>query len=339
MNPSSTFALPSLTPPRETRWLGPLLMALVAHGLLVVALTWGVQWQRNAPTAVSAELWSRLPQSAATRDVNEGPRTGPQPPEEAPPTPPDPPAPQPDPAAAAQAREVEAARQAAQAAAAQAQAQADIALQAQKKKEEERQQQALQQAAKAKKEAQEREAAQAKAEQAKQEKLAQQREAERQAKAAREKADRVAKEKAEQAQRAEQAKAAREQKLRAEQLARDRAENIRRIQGMAGATGAPGSAGTAAQSSGPSAGYAGRIVAAVRPNIVFTDNPSDNPTAEVEVRTLPDGTVASRRIVQSSGLPSWDDAVLKALDRTKRLPPDRDGRVPSTLVITFRVKE
>ncbi len=306
MNPSSTFALPSLTPPRETRWLGPLLMALVAHGLLVVALTWGVQWQRNAPTAVSAELWSRLPQSAATRDVNEGPRTGPQPPEEAPPTPPDPPAPQPDPAAAAQAREVEAARQAAQAAAAQAQAQADIALQAQKKKEEERQQQALQQAAKAKKEAQEREAAQAKAEQA---------------------------------QRAEQAKAAREQKLRAEQLARDRAENIRRIQGMAGATGAPGSAGPAAQSSGPSAGYAGRIVAAVRPNIVFTDNPSDNPTAEVEVRTLPDGTVASRRIVQSSGLPSWDDAVLKALDRTKRLPPDRDGRVPSTLVITFRVKE
>ena len=78
---------------------------------------------------------------------------------------------------------------------------------------------------------------------------------------------------------------------------------------------------------------------AVRPNIVFTDTISGNPTAEVEVRTLPDGTVASRRIVKSSGVPSWDEAVLKALDRTARLPRDENGRVPATLTIAFSPKE
>ena len=123
------------------------------------------------------------------------------------------------------------------------------------------------------------------------------------------------------------------------QLAKERAANIQRIQGMAGASGPAGSTGTAQQSSGPSASYAGRVVAAVRPNIVFTDNLSTNPTAEVEVRTLPDGTVASRRIVKSSGIPNWDDAVLKALDRTAKLPLDVGGRVYNPLIIEFRPKE
>ena len=99
------------------------------------------------------------------------------------------------------------------------------------------------------------------------------------------------------------------------------------------------STGTAAQSSGPSAGYAGRIRARIKPNITFMDNVAGNPTAEVEVRTSPDGTIISRRLTQSSGVKSWDDAVLNAIDKTEVLPRDTDGRVPTSLVISFRPKD
>ena len=60
-------------PPADSRWLGSLLMALVAHALLVAALTWGIGWQKQTTTAVAqAELWARMPQSAAPRLVDEG---------------------------------------------------------------------------------------------------------------------------------------------------------------------------------------------------------------------------------------------------------------------------
>jgi colicin import membrane protein len=93
------------------------------------------------------------------------------------------------------------------------------------------------------------------------------------------------------------------------------------------------------KSSGPSANYAGRIRARIKPNIVFTETINGNPTAEVEVRTSPDGTIISRKLTQSSGNKSWDDAVLKAIDKTEVLPRDTDGRVPSAMTITFRPKD
>jgi colicin import membrane protein len=110
------------------------------------------------------------------------------------------------------------------------------------------------------------------------------------------------------------------------------------MQGLAGATGGPTSTGTALRSAGPSDSYAGRIRARVRPNIVFTDDIAGNPTAEVEVRMAPDGTITSSKIVKSSGVKSWDNAVLRALDRTETLPRDVDGRVHTPLIIEFRPK-
>jgi len=35
----------------------------------------------------------------------------------------------------------------------------------------------------------------------------------------------------------------------------------------------------------------------------------------------------------------WDEAVLRALDRTGVLPRDTDGRVPPNMVIAFRPRE
>lgn len=338
--PAATSA--SLMPPADNRWAGALLMALFAHALLVAALTWGIGWQKNTTPAVAqAELWARMPQSAAPRLVDEGPvATGESTPENTEATPPAPAA-RPEPAPLP--------RPEPQPAQPPVKAQADIALQQQREREQAKRQQqeqeARQKAENEAKEAKRRREEQQAAEQAKAAERDKREKAERERLAA----DKAAKDKADQASKRAQEKA---EKAQQAQAAKDRAENVKRMMGLAGASGDASSTGTAKQSSGPnvgasngappsglSAGYAGRIVSAVRPNIVFTDALSGNPTAEVEVRTLPDGTVASRRIVKSSGIPSWDDAVLKALDRTVRLPRDENGRVPGTLTIAFRPKE
>jgi colicin import membrane protein len=108
------------------------------------------------------------------------------------------------------------------------------------------------------------------------------------------------------------------------------------MQGMAGASGGPNATGTALKSSGPSATYAGRLVGRIKPNITYPGDMVGNPRAEVEVRVAPDGTITSRRIVQSSGNKAWDDAVLRAIDKTEILPKDTDGRVPPFIVLGFR---
>jgi colicin import membrane protein len=118
-----------------------------------------------------------------------------------------------------------------------------------------------------------------------------------------------------------------------------REENLKRMLGQAGGTGSPNATGTAAREAGPSASYAGRIVARVKPNIVLTDEVPGNPVAKVEVRCAPDGTIVGRRLVKSSGNKDWDEAVLRAIDRTEVLPRDTDGRVPSSIEIDFRPRE
>lgn len=168
-----------------------------------------------------------------------------------------------------------------------------------------------------------------------------QQERERQARLQQEKA---AAEKAARAK-AAQEKAAREKAARAEaarrqaQLEADRQKNLERMLGQAGATGGPNASGSAQRAAGPSASYAGKLVARIRPNIVFTELVSGNPTATVEVRTLPDGTVLGSKLLQASGVPAWDQAVLRAIERTGKLPRDDDGRVPSTLILDFRPRD
>jgi colicin import membrane protein len=80
------------------------------------------------------------------------------------------------------------------------------------------------------------------------------------------------------------------------------------------------------------------VQARVHPNIVFMHDVSGNPKAEVEVRTSPDGTIVGKKLVRSSGVKAWDEAVLRALEKTEVLPRDVDGRVPSPVVIEFRPK-
>lgn len=149
--------------------------------------------------------------------------------------------------------------------------------------------------------------------------------------------------------RREQARQKEEQQRKKEQAEKERREaaereaarvkNIERMMGQAGGTGEPRSTGSAAQSAGPSAGYAGRIKARIKPNIVFADSVDGNPLATVEVRLAPDGTITSKRLIKSSGVRAWDEAVLRAVEKTEVLPRDVDGRVPSPIEIDFRPRD
>ncbi|HET6788522.1 MAG TPA: energy transducer TonB, partial [Aquabacterium sp.] len=93
------------------------------------------------------------------------------------------------------------------------------------------------------------------------------------------------------------------------------------------------------QSAGPTAEYAGRIKARVRPNIVFAADIPGNPVATVEVRCAPDGRIIGRKLIIPSGVPAWDDAVLRAIDRTEVLPLNEQGRVPTPLLLELRPKD
>jgi peptidoglycan-associated lipoprotein len=88
--------------------------------------------------------------------------------------------------------------------------------------------------------------------------------------------------------------------------------------------------------------YGISIVARIRPNITFlgyTGTLAGNTEAEVEVRTSPDGTIVGRKLIRSSGVKGWDEAVLKAVDKTGSLPLDVDGGVPPVLLINFRPQD
>jgi colicin import membrane protein len=141
---------------------------------------------------------------------------------------------------------------------------------------------------------------------------------------------------------AEKKKALEEEKKRKAEEARLAAlheAQVKRILAQAGATGDPASPGRATQTAGPSAGYAGRIRARIKPNIVYSEAGGGNPLATVEVRLAPEGTIIGKRLVKSSGIAAWDEAVLRAIDKTEVLPRDIDGRVPPLIEIDFRPRD
>ena len=143
--------------------------------------------------------------------------------------------------------------------------------------------------------------------------------------------------KAAEAQKQQRERETQEAKAEEARAAQQREANLRRIMGQAG--GSAGSTGTAAHNAGPSGTYAGKLISAIRRNIVFTGAPTGNPAATVEVTAAPGGSIISRRLVKSSGHKDWDDAVLRAVERTGSLPRDTDGRVPSPVTIDFSFRD
>jgi len=245
-------------------------LAILAHGLLLAALTLSVQWRRDAQVlSAEAELWAAMPQAAAPKLV-EVPKPPPPPKVQAQPKPTEPEQP----------------------------AKVDINLAKEKQRLEKQKQAEL---------------------------------------------DRLEKLKVEQRKRAELEKQKELEKKQAEQEDKQREvlrqKNLQRMAGIAGATGKPTATGTALTAAAPSASYAGRIRARIKPNIVFTESLVGNPAANVEVRTSPDGTIVGRKLLKSSGNSAWDEAVLKAIDKTAVLPRDTDGQMPPLFEISFTPRE
>lgn len=286
-------------------------LSIAVHAALLLALLGVVHWRTHSSDVVSAELWAAIPEVAA-------PAGAPTP------TPTPTPAPAPEPAPAPAPTPVPATPPPAPHARAPAQPVPPKVDIAEARAEKER-------LARARRQAQAQAQAQAEAE-AERNRRAQQQQ--------REQAERTAQQQREQA-----AREKREAAAAAARMEQQREDNLRRMMSQAGtgsgsgsgSAGAPG--GVAVRSAGPSAGYRARLAALIRSNLVFADDLPDNPVAEVRVTAAASGTIIARRLVKSSGNAAWDDAVLRAIDKTAKLPHDSDGHVPSELIVSFRPKD
>ena len=66
--------------PRRPAGMGAgLMLALLAHALLLAALAFSVRWKTSDPAGVEAELWAAVPQIAAPRAVAPEPTPTPVP--------------------------------------------------------------------------------------------------------------------------------------------------------------------------------------------------------------------------------------------------------------------
>ncbi len=332
----ATTSLHRYEPVRERGTLRAFALAVLTHLLLLAFLYFGVQWQSHSPRGEEAELWDE----AAVQALQSAPvpETKPEPVIQTPP--------------------------------AKVEEEADIALEQQKRKREQEAAAAAREAELARRAVQERAEAQRQArlkeEQARQTELQRKALAEQQAKeraaaeaqarkAAQLQAQAEAKAKAE-AEAKLKAKAAADARLRAEaeRKATEARSNAARqaqlahLRAMAGAAGATGSVAGSGGGVGSgigtggtaSPGYADRVRAKVKPNIVFDPEAvSGNPSAVVSVQMAPDGSILSRRLTKSSGNGAYDEAVLRAVDRSDPLPRDTGGKAPSSVILTFRPKE
>jgi colicin import membrane protein len=333
-----TDATPYIVPKEPGHWRAIALATLV-HAALLAFLWIGIRWQNDTPATIEAEVWSPQVREAAPAPPPPEPKPEPRPVVKETPKPIDPP-----PVPKAEPPPVK-----------QTEKQPDIALEQEKKRkarEEQKRQERLEderlakekqkaedeRQAKMKKIEEERQARQKKEEEEKLAKQKQKAEEEKLAKKKDEEKQRLAKEEA--AKKAAAEKKRLQEEAESQALAKVRDEEMRRI--TSGVTGTGGS-GEAAKSQGgrTDAGYAQRVGAKIKSNINFngTDGISGNPAAEYLVELLPDGSVAGMRKTKSSGVPGFDEAVRRAIEKSQPFPKDKSGAVPSSFIGIHRLKD
>ncbi len=300
---------PDLQPPAPTGRGAAVSLSLLAHGLLVLALAWGVKWSRNDPmVAFSAEIWAPTAIEAAPAARSEpAPPPSPAPPEKKAEPPPPPPPPS--------------ARELAQ------QREAEIALE--KRRKDEARKKIEQEKANKDKQAREK---------TEKEKL----DKEKARKAEKDKADRelaerqkIDKQKAEKARRDEERRDAEMRaQMRQEELRRQRQQQQSTTGTPAAAvgTGSAESKGTATRSAAPSSSYAGLIVRQIRDNTKYTHPGADQPTVVVMVKTEPSGKIRETKVITGSGNRLFDEAVLRGIEKMGTVPRDIDGKIPDVLL-------
>lgn len=127
-----------------------------------------------------------------------------------------------------------------------------------------------------------------------------------------------------------------EEKAAAERETQHR-DAIAQMQKQAGSPGVQAPTG----SSRGEADYVARLVAQIRQHISFNvpDGTSPQVTATFTIDQLPTGEVVRVRLVRSSGLPGYDAAVERAINRASPLPRKPDGTVSAVLTVDFRPVE
>ena len=309
MKPVAASGVQYRVPPEPSRWPAIALAAAVHAGLLAF-LYIGVSWQNNAPVAVEAEVWDMKTQAAAPPPppevIEPEPEPEPTPKVVQPPPPPveQPVAPKPP----------------------------DIALEREKQRKAEKL-----------KQLEEKKLAEAQlARERKAEELAEKKAQELADKKAEKKAAELAEKKLAEKKLADQVKADKLAKAKQEadeqkKLDKVRADEMRRI------TAGAGTSGEAASSTAPrsDAGYIASITSKVKSTTSYSGSTdvAGNPKAEFKVEQLPTGEIISARLVKSSGIPAFDDAVEKGIIKASPLPKKKDGTVERTLVIAFKMKD
>ncbi len=88
--------------------------------------------------------------------------------------------------------------------------------------------------------------------------------------------------------------------------------------------------------------YAGKIAAKIKSNMVYvgSETVTDNPTVEFRIDLFPDGSLrGAPHKTRSSGVIAFDDAVERAITKSAPYPADKSGNVPSTIPLTYRLKD
>lgn len=314
-----TGEAPYTLPKEPGRWRALALAALV-HLALLAFLWVGIRWQNETPATIEAEVWSP--------DVREA-APAPEPVQREEPKPQ--PTPQPQPVA----KEVPKPKVEEPPV-----VKPDIALEQEKKRkaeEKKRLEERLEQ---------ERLAREKKRLEEEKEKLAQEKKRQEEEKLAKlklkqqEEAKRLEQEKLEKAKKEAAEKKKREQEEAV--LAKMREEDMRRITGSVAGTGGTGEA-RQSQGGRASSEYAGRVGAKIRSNTIFnvTADMTGNPAVEYQVDLLPDGSLrGSPRKLKSSGIAAFDEAVLRAIEKSQPFPRDtKTGAVPSSFIVSHRPKD
>lgn len=325
----STHPQFDLNPPQDSRFGASLALAVLAHLLLLSALTWGISWHQEAVLESStAELWSSNPNLTPqvadvveTQEPQEVPAPAPTPAKVSPPTP--------------------------SKANSEALKDAQLAVEKLKKKEEEKKEKERL----------------AKLELEKQ--RLKELEKKKQKELELEKAKKLEEEKLKKAKEIEKAKKdapkpdpkelAKQQAKEAKEMERRRMEDLSRVQkslsntSMASASGSgigPSSASNMSAGSGTgnamSANYAGKVIDHIKRNMGVHKEFSGNPSTEIKINCAPDGSITLSQMTKKSGDPEWDEVVNKAIEKiraTSKMPRDIDGRVPPTMIISVKPYE
>jgi colicin import membrane protein len=303
MNPVAASGVQYRVPPEPSRWPAIALAAAVHAGLLAF-LYIGVSWQNTAPVAVEAEVWDMKTQAAA------------------PPPPPPPevvePEPVPTPAPAPKVVEPPPVEKPV------APAPPDIALE--KRKAEKRK------LLEEKKLEEEQLAKTLKAQQ-----LAEKKAQELADKKAGQKAEELAEKKLADKLKTDKLAKARQTADEQKKLDKSHADEMRRL------TAGAGTSGEAAKATAPrlDTGYLASITSKIKSTTAYpgSTDVAGNPKAVFKVEELPTGEIISVKLVKSSGIAAFDDAVEKGILKSSPLPKKKNGTVERTLEIAFSMKD